>query len=231
MAYTFFGDDDMWIFLDGELIVDIGGVHRSVGMYVDLWDYLDRHDVGTHKLDFFFTERGASGSTCWMNFCLPNIKTVDAPELGSLRLEKTVTGNTGEDDTDFFFEITLDLSDAEGEVVDGVFNYHGSKIGTLVSGDTISLGHGDYIVIEDIPKGTKYSIRELPALGYESVYPGNESGVVLTEDVTVSVVNKKLMASWMPETGGPGVWAFWRFGGMTLGLGAFGYLVRRRRNA
>lgn len=66
---------------------------------------------------------------------------------------------------------------------------------------------------------------------YAAGIPGNESGVVLTEDVTVSVVNKKLMASWMPETGGPGVWAFWRFGGMTLGLGAFGYLVRRRRNA
>lgn len=231
MAYTFFGDDDMWIFLDGELIVDIGGVHRSVGMYVDLWDYLDRHDTGVHKLDFFFTERGASGSTCWMNFCLPNIKTVDTPDLGSLRLEKTVTGGAGEDDTDFFFEITLDLSDANGEVIDGIFDYHGSKIGTLVSGDTISLGHGDYIVIEDIPKGTKYSIRELPALGYESIYPGNESGVVLTEDVTVAIVNKKLMASQMPETGGPGVWAFWCFGGMALGLGVLGYLIRHRRKA
>ena len=39
LEYYFFGDDDMWVFLDGRLVCDIGGVHSSVGAYVNLWDY------------------------------------------------------------------------------------------------------------------------------------------------------------------------------------------------
>ena len=42
LEYTFFGDDDMWVFLDNTLVCDIGGVHSSVGEYVDLWDYLSQ---------------------------------------------------------------------------------------------------------------------------------------------------------------------------------------------
>ncbi len=70
LDYTFFGDDDMWVFLDNTLVCDIGGVHSSVGEYVNLWDYIrtDRTEDEQHTLTFFYTERGASGSTCYMNF-------------------------------------------------------------------------------------------------------------------------------------------------------------------
>lgn len=73
LEYYFFGDDDLWVFLDGQLICDIGGVHISVGEYVNLWDYLkDARSVGSHTLDIYYTERGASGSTCFMSFILPH---------------------------------------------------------------------------------------------------------------------------------------------------------------
>lgn len=101
LEYFFYGDDDMWVFLDGKLVCDIGGVHSSVGEYVDLWDYIEggreNHHAETHTLSFFYTERGASGSTCWMQYTLPNATNVpqfDKPDTSDrpLRIEKYVEG-------------------------------------------------------------------------------------------------------------------------------------------
>ena len=94
LEYYFFGDDDMWVFLDDRLVCDIGGVHSSVGEYVNLWDYLEKGSEGKHTLTFFYTERGASGSTCWMQFTLPTVSSIkpeDKTDYGDLRVEKTVT--------------------------------------------------------------------------------------------------------------------------------------------
>lgn len=102
LEYYFFGDDDMWVFLDNKLVCDIGGVHSSVGEYVNLWDYLQKGSKGKHTLSFFYTERGASGSTCWMQFTLPSVSSL-TPETkdddyGHLKIGKEVmvTAN-GED--------------------------------------------------------------------------------------------------------------------------------------
>ena len=219
LDYTFFGDDDMWVFLDGKQIVDIGGVHRSVGMYVDLWDYLSREDAGSHKLSFFFTERGASGSTCWMNFCLPNIKTTSGPDVtptGSLRIEKQVTGEGAETDKDFEFEVTLDLTNAEGTVEDRIYNYYGSRIGSIRSGETLRLKADEYVVIEDIPAGTKYRVRELEATGYIPTYSDTSEGTMGEELVTVSVLNERISGPLLPETGGPGVTPYYFMGGLLV---------------
>lgn len=115
LEYYFFGDDDLWVFLDGELVCDIGGVHGSVGEYVNLWDYIDRQanidhehtnacydengDMAcdeTHTLSFFYTERGASGSTCWMQFTIPSVSSMTPEQVtgqftNSLRVGKTVS--------------------------------------------------------------------------------------------------------------------------------------------
>lgn len=90
LEYLFFGDDDMWVFLDGELVCDIGGVHSSVGEYVDLWDYVskDRKEAETHTLKFFYTERGASGSTCFMQFTIPGVTAAQTYRTGSLEVKK-----------------------------------------------------------------------------------------------------------------------------------------------
>ena len=119
LEYYFYGDDDMWVFLGNELVCDIGGVHRSVGEYVDLWDYIpggrEDHEANTYTLSVFYTERGASGSTCWMQYTLPNamaVPVIKAPnqENTPLTIRKAVDGNLVTDElreTFYTFDLTL----------------------------------------------------------------------------------------------------------------------------
>ena len=124
LEYYFYGDDDMWVFLtdskgNQRLVCDIGGVHQSVGEYVNLWDYIPkegRSQAEKYTLTFFYTERGASGSTCWMQYTVPNVANVPLdvkPDLESqpLRIEKKVEGNN-KPATPQEYEFTLTLTNA-----------------------------------------------------------------------------------------------------------------------
>lgn len=85
LDYYFRGDDDFWLFIDGELVneVDLGGIHSATGAYVDLRTWLGKRgklDQKTHKMSVFFMERGGTGSCCYMRFTLPNVSSIPTPE-------------------------------------------------------------------------------------------------------------------------------------------------------
>ena len=65
-TFTFEGDDDVWVYINGKRVVDIGGVHGSQTGTVTL-DAAKAEELGltvgqTYMLDFFFAERNFSGS-------------------------------------------------------------------------------------------------------------------------------------------------------------------------
>lgn len=179
LEYYFFGDDDMWVFLDGKLVCDIGGVHSTVGEYVNLWDYLNDYTeeerVGTHTLTFFYTERGASGSTCYMNFTLPSVSGVNLEQkTGELKVSKEIQSETDVvGDPTFDFDIFF--ADANGNRVldDYAYTYH-KKDGTtedglvLHEGTQFTMKAGEYIIVHNLPVGLQYTVCELAdsAAGY-----------------------------------------------------------------
>lgn len=174
LEYTFFGDDDMWVFLDQQLVCDIGGVHSSVGEYVNLWDYInkidgeERTETETHTLTIFYTERGASGSTCYMNFTLPSVSGVTLKQTtGNLSVGKEVVGES-DPTKDFTFQATFGSTsaftyyrfDANGIRIDT------DKDLTLSSGQTFTLKAGEHIEFQNLPIGMQYSLEETDYSGY-----------------------------------------------------------------
>lgn len=95
MIFNFSGDDDVWVFIDDKLVLDIGGIHDTVSGSINfntgdvyVWnasnvqqkqgniysDYgIDAKDFEKHKLNFFYLERGNSASNCNISFNLPTI--------------------------------------------------------------------------------------------------------------------------------------------------------------
>ena len=99
MVFDFTGDDDVWVFIDDVLVLDLGGIHQALGGSIDFaadkikYDKVQSHGdtpaatiteafrkagkkwdskaYTTHHLSFFYLERGDGGSNCKISFNLP----------------------------------------------------------------------------------------------------------------------------------------------------------------
>ena len=237
LEYYFFGDDDLWVFLDNQLICDIGGVHSSIGEYVNLRDYLPNGSAGQHTLSFFYTERGASGSTCWMSFTLPSVSSATTSrDTGSLQIKKTLENTDGMDFSkeEYKFMVEL-LTDENGSALNQTFSYskNDGTYGTIKSGGTIKLKQDEAATISGIPAGTFYRVTEQTTQGYHTTVNGNEGYIVSGKIESgntkpASFVNRPYVE--LPSTGGAGT-TFYTAGGLLLiaAAAALLYIHNRRR--
>ncbi len=78
MILEFNGDDDVWVYINDSLVMDIGYVHASEYRSVVL-DDLDLRFGKTYNLDFFYCERQSTGSSIDLLMNMPIIQVKSRP--------------------------------------------------------------------------------------------------------------------------------------------------------
>lgn len=108
LNYKFTGDDDLWVLLDGKkVVIDVGGIHKSIESSADLWKDLgfkegigaptDEEKNKTHRITVLYMERGAYESNCKMDFTIPDARFVNVENvpLADLTLTKVDSKGNG----------------------------------------------------------------------------------------------------------------------------------------
>ncbi len=72
------GDDDLWVFIDARLVLDVGGLHPKKEMFLDLDRLSWLEDGGVHKLSIFHAERHTGQSNFRIETTL-ELSKVEAP--------------------------------------------------------------------------------------------------------------------------------------------------------
>lgn len=85
LFFDFTGDDDVYLFIDGKLVIDIGGAHRSYTEKVNLNELvdngvLDLEDGRAYSFDFFYLERHTDFANLKIN---TNIKVMEPKAIVS----------------------------------------------------------------------------------------------------------------------------------------------------
>ncbi len=171
LEYTFSGDDDLWVLLDGEVVIDVGGIHDAITQSTNLWEDLGYREgarpqsadekSAIHRITVLYMERGAGASNCTMNFTLPQTNFLDVTKdsMGVLKLLKVNSKDEPLENAEF----SLVNNDDENEI----YEEH-SDVEGMVS-------------FANLRKGASYTLTEVKA-PKDYVKPSMPWQVIVNED-------------------------------------------------
>lgn len=192
MVFDFTGDDDVWVFIDGVLVLDLGGIHQALDgsinfatgkitydktqsygnppaatitqAFTNAGKTWDSTAYKTHHLSFFYLERGDGGSNCKIRFNLP-VKPSKAIDI-----EKETLG-TIDADKQFQFQLFVGSSSTPYQGKYSVYDAYTNQVlfDTQTSNNgVITLAKGQFARVQsnDFTDATPYKVRELNSSDY-----------------------------------------------------------------
>jgi len=95
-TFSFSGDDDVWVFFDKKLGIDLGGVHGTAGASINMDTFFGPGKAaGNYDFDFYFAERHTTGSNFSIETSLDLVSTPAIPEPSTYALMLAGLGIVG----------------------------------------------------------------------------------------------------------------------------------------
>lgn len=178
LNYSFTGDDDLWVILDGrKVVVDLGGIHTAVTGTTDLWKDLKLNPTSLseeqksqkHTLTILYMERGGNESNCDMKFTLPSARVITVNEQKKTKFE-------------------FEKVNTEGTALPGA---HFTLTNNATNTQQVAISGADgKVLFENLAKG-EYTLKEtVPPSGY--VVSPNNWTVRVTENTTTGKLKATL---------------------------------------
>ena len=185
ITFEFSGDDDMWVFVDGKLVLDIGGIHQPIGGTVDFTTgtvtYKDKNgntitanayspdlntltgnrgtavnSYGTHTLQIFYLERGGGDSNCMIKFNTIPYKRIKFDKIDAQN--DRVPGAV--------FKLYRDEECTQALMIPRSKTEGGQTINYYEEATSTSTADG-YVIFDKVPVGTYYMKEVEAPEGYD----------------------------------------------------------------